>query len=297
MAIMEDVNVRIDDPHRLGESRLPDGRTLGWAEWGPPDGVPVLLCPGAATSRWLGFGADAVDALGVRLISVDRPGLGASTPAPGRTFSGFADDIRHLAGLRGLGSPVMVGNSQGAPFALACAVEGIVPALAVVSGADEIAAPERAGELPAQLRELVATTVRDPDGAERIFAGLGPAAMWDMVTAGSPPCDLAVYTTPAFEAAYRRALDEGFGQGPAGYARDTVLAMGRWPFDLGRITVPVDVWYGEQDTGHSPDRGATLTARIPGAVRHLVPDIGGAVLWTHAEPILRALLRNAGVTR
>ncbi|MEU4835802.1 alpha/beta hydrolase [Streptosporangium sp. NPDC023615] len=288
---MGDVNIRIDDPHRLGESRLPGGRSLGWAEWGPPDGVPVLLCPGAATSRLLGFGADAVDRLGVRLISVDRPGLGASTPAPGRTFSDFADDISHLAELRGLGSPAMVGNSQGAPFALACAVEGVVSALAVVSGADEIAAPERAGELPEQLRELVAMTVRDPDGAEKVFAGFGPDAMWDMVAAGSPASDLAVYTAPAFEAAYRRALDEGFGQGPAGYARDTVLAMGRWPFDLARITVPVDVWYGEQDTGHSPDRGVTLTARIPGAVRHLVPDIGGAVLWTHAEPILRALLR------
>lgn len=69
----------VDDPAGVGESRLSDGRLLGWAEWGPPDGVPVLLCPGAGTSRWLGFGAGAVGALGVRLVSVDRPGLGASS--------------------------------------------------------------------------------------------------------------------------------------------------------------------------------------------------------------------------
>lgn len=87
-----------------------------------------------------------------------------------------------------------------------------------------------------------------------------------------------------FEAAYRRALGEGFAQGPAGYARDTVLAMGRWPFDLAMINVPVDIWYGEQDSSHSPDNGATLTARIPDVRRHVVPGIGGAVLWTHAEP-------------
>ncbi|MGI5526577.1 alpha/beta fold hydrolase [Streptomyces syringium] len=73
----------IAPPERLGRTRLPDGRMLAWAEWGPADGLPVLLCPGGATSRWLGFGADAVDALGVRLVSVDRPGLGASDPAPG----------------------------------------------------------------------------------------------------------------------------------------------------------------------------------------------------------------------
>lgn len=52
-------------------------------------------------------------ALGVRLVSVDRPGLGASTPAPGRRFGDFADDIRRLAALRGLGRPAMIGNSQG----------------------------------------------------------------------------------------------------------------------------------------------------------------------------------------
>ncbi|WP_228011345.1 alpha/beta fold hydrolase [Nonomuraea phyllanthi] len=282
------MSVRVDDPARLGESRLPDGRLLGWAEWGPPDGIPVVLCPGAATSRWLGFGADAVDALGVRLVSVDRPGLGASTPAPGRTFGDFAADLRHLSEVRGLGSPAVVGNSQGAPFALACAVEGVASALALVSAADEVAAPEFAGALPAELRGLVDTVARDPAGAEEIFAGFSAGAMRDMVMRGSPETDLAVYREPGFEVAYGRALDEGFAQGPAGYARDAVLAMGRWPFDLAKIAVPVDVWYGEQDTGHSPDNGATLAARIPGAVRHLVPGIGGAVLWTHAEPILRS---------
>lgn len=294
MAIM---SVFIEDPARLGEERLSDGRSLGWAEWGPPDGAPVLLCPGAATSRWLGFGADVVQGLGVRLVSVDRPGLGVSTPAPGRSFGDFADDIRQLTALRGLGRPPVVGNSQGAPFALACAVEGIVSALAVVSGADEVAAPEFATALPPDLRGLVDRTASDPAGAEAFFAGLGADAMWDMVMAGSPECDLAVYRDPGFAAAYRRALAEGFAHQATGYARDTVLAMGRWPFDLARIAVPVDIWYGERDTNHSPDNGALLATRIPGADRRLVPDIGGAVLWTHAEPVLTSLLRKAAAYR
>ncbi|SOD64363.1 Pimeloyl-ACP methyl ester carboxylesterase [Streptomyces zhaozhouensis] len=281
-------------PARLGETRLPDGRTLGWAEWGPEDGLPVLLCPGAATSRRLGFGPEAVAALGVRLVSTDRPGLGASSPAPGRTFADFAEDMRRLSERRGLGRPAVVGNSQGAPFALACAVEGVASALAVVSGADEVAAPEFADALTPELRGVVARTARDPGEAEAFFAGLGPDAMWRMVMAGSPESDLAVYRQPAFAAAYRAALDEAFVQGGAGYARDTVLAMGRWPFALDRITVPVDIWYGAQDTGHSPDNGARLAARVPGARRHLVPGVGGAVLWTRAEEILATLVGRGG---
>lgn len=284
------MSLRVSDPVRLGTERLPGGRLLGWAEWGPGDGVPVLFSPGAATSRHLGFGADVLDGLGVRLISVDRPGLGVSSPAPGRTFGDFVDDIRAFAGLRGLGRPLMVGNSQGAPFALACAAAGAVRALAVVSGADEVAEPGFADVLPEELRGLVGLAVSDPAAAEQVFAGFTPQGMWDMVMSGSPECDLDVYRQPAFAAAYRRALDEAFAQGAAGYARDTVLAMGRWGIGLSDISVPVDLWYGEKDTGHSPDQGVRLASRIPGAVRHLVPEAGGAVLWTHAGQVLSTLL-------
>ncbi|MFE7354256.1 alpha/beta fold hydrolase [Streptomyces sp. NPDC057543] len=288
------MSLRVVDPVRIGTEQLAGGRRLGWAEWGPADGVPVLLSPGAATSRHLGFGADALTGLGVRLISFDRPGLGASSPLPGRTFGDFADDIRTFAAGRGLDRLLMVGNSQGAPFALACAAAGVVGALAVVSGADEIAEPRFADALPGELRGLVDLAVSDPAAAEKVFAGFTAQAMWDMVMSGSPECDLAVYRQPAFEAAYRRALDEAFAQGAAaGYARDTVLAMGHWGIELSHIAVPVDLWYGEKDTGHSPDQGAGLAARIPGAVRHLVPDAGGAVLWTHAEQVLRTLLKHA----
>ncbi|MFE1173523.1 alpha/beta fold hydrolase [Streptomyces sp. NPDC058773] len=282
-----------DVPARLGETALPDGRLLGWAEWGPWDGVPVLLCPGAATSRWLGFGAGVVEALGVRLVSVDRPGLGASTPAPDRTFADFTRDMRQFCVLRGLGRPVVVGNSQGAPFALACAAEGVTSALAVVSGADEVAAPEFASVLNADLRGLVERTACDPARAEEFFGGFTAEAMWDMVMAGSPGCDLAVYQDPDFAARYRRALDEGFARGAAGYARDTVLAMRQWPFALDEIAVPVDIWYGERDTSHSPDNGALLAARVPGAHHHVVPGVGGALLWTHAQSILTCLLERA----
>ncbi|MDP9951176.1 MULTISPECIES: alpha/beta fold hydrolase [Streptomyces] len=281
----------VDDPSRLGTTLLSDGRVLGWAEWGPEDGLPVLLSPGAGTSRWLGIGSGAVETEGVRLVSVDRPGLGVSTPAPDRDFADFVADVRELTEVRGLGPcPAMLGNSQGAPFALACAAAGAVSALALVSPADEVAAPEFADALPDELRGLVARVAEDPVGAEKVFAGFDADAMRRMVLAGSPASDLTVYEDPGFAAAYGRALEEGFTQGAgAGYARDTVLAMSRWPIDLGAITVPVEVWFGEEDTSHSPDLGLRLVSRIPGARRTVVPGVGGALLWAAAEPILASL--------
>ncbi|WP_346268218.1 alpha/beta hydrolase [Streptomyces sp. SCUT-3] len=288
---------RVDPPVRTGTCRLPDGRALGWSEWGPPDGAPVLLCPGAATGSRLGFGTDLVDTLGVRLVSADRPGLGASDPAPGRTLDDWARDVRHLAAERGLGRPALVGYSQGAPFALACAAHGLASAVAVVSGTDELASPRFADALEPEVRRLVDLAVADPEAAEALFAGFGSAdVLWEVIAAGSSETDLAVYRQPSFETALRGALADGFARGPAGYARDTLLAMGRWPFAPADVAVPVDLWYGRQDTSptHSPDLGAGLAALLPDARRHLVPGAGGALLWTRAEPVLRSLLERGG---
>lgn len=291
------MNLSIEAPARLGQSSLPDGRLLGWAEWGSQEGIPVLLCPAAATSRWLGLGTDIINALGVRLVSVDRPGLGVSDPDPDRTLDDWANDVRHLVALRELERLRVVGFSQGAPFALACAAHGVAVGAAIVSGGDELAAPEFADALVPEVRAIVNYVATDPAGAETFFAESGSAAaMWEMIIAGSPDVDRVIYQQPSFEAVFRLAMVEAFSQGPAGYARDTVLHMGRWPFALADITVPVDLWYGQQDTSrvHSPDLGATLEHRLPSARRHVVPDAGSALLWTHNESILRSLLQQTG---
>ncbi|XXF80219.1 alpha/beta hydrolase [Myxococcaceae bacterium GXIMD 01537] len=284
------------EPSRIGTTLLPDGRSLGWAEWGPTSGAPVLLCPGAATSRWLGFGADALDRLKVRLISVDRPGLGSSSLAPGRGLLDWGADIQHLTAARELDGLAVVGFSQGAPFALACAVAGVVKGVALVSGGDELAHPALRGLLHPEVARLVELAAAEPARAETFFGGMSAQMMWDMVIGMSCEADRAVYTEPAFASAYRRALSEGFAQGPAGYARDAVLAFSPWPFDLRALRVPVDLWYGGLDTStvHSPDHGETLARRLPSAHRHVLPQAGGALLWTHSADILESLLARIG---
>jgi pimeloyl-ACP methyl ester carboxylesterase len=138
----------------------------------------------------------------------------------------------------------------------------------------------------------------DPSAAEAMFRGMTPAMLVEMVD-GSPEVDLAVYRHPAFAAAFAAAVHEAFVRGPDGFARDTLLAMQRWPFDLAAIRVPVHLWYGGLDTSpfHSPDHGATLARRIPGATRTVIEGSAGAILWTHGAEILAALLdarRRAG---
>jgi pimeloyl-ACP methyl ester carboxylesterase len=138
----------------------------------------------------------------------------------------------------------------------------------------------------------------DPVTAEAQFRGFTAAMLLQMVGA-SPEVDLAVYRHPAFAAAFAAAVEEAFVRGSDGFARDALLAMQRWPFDPTEIRVPVHLWYGGVDASplHSPDHGASLARRIPGAARTVVEGAGGAILWTHGAEILAALLearRRAG---
>lgn len=285
--------VQLSAPARRAVHRVASQRKLAWSEWGREDGTPVLFSPGAATSGSLGFAAGVVEDLGVRLLAVDRPGLGRSDPSPGRTLLDTAADLRALASALQLDRPAIVGFSQGAPLALACAATDGVSAVAVVSGTDELAGPALRGMLPPPVRQRVELAESDPSAAEETFRGMiTPASLKDMLRDLSPEVDRAVYLAPAFAAAFATAVDEGFVQGPDGYARDTLLAMQRWPFDPAAIRPPVHLWYGSADASpfHSLDLGASLASRIPGAMRTVIEGGGGSILWTHGTRILDALL-------
>jgi pimeloyl-ACP methyl ester carboxylesterase len=282
-------------PHARPRPRtvtLPDGRVLTGRTWGPPDGRPVLLVAGAGTGSAMAFGEPELEARGVRLLTTDRPGMGGSSPDPGRSAASTAADYAAFAAaVTGSARPLpVVASSQGALFGLALAAAGGASALVLVSPADEVAHPAVAAMLPEHPRALADLVRTDPGAAREVLGRMTPEAMAAMVLDDAVPADRAVYEQPAFRARYRAALAEGFVGAGAGYVADTMLAMRPWQVDLTAVRVPTTVLVGELDTWHSPDLARTLTARIPGAVRHVVGGAGGALLWSRPGLVLDAAL-------
>jgi len=270
-----------------------DGRSLTGAVHGPADGRPVLFIAGAGTGRAMSFGDDLLTERGVRLITMDRPGMGGSDPDPARTPTSTASDYRALVdavlGLDGATLPV-VANSQGALFGLALAAHGGASSLVLASPADEVAHPEVRALLPEAARTLPDLVAADPARAREVLADFDAQRLLSMIVDGADPEDRAVYTDSAFARCFAEALTQGFAHDGAGYVADTEMAMSRWSVDLSCVRVPVTVLFGERDRAHSPDLGATLAARIPHAQRQVVPGAGGALLWTHAGLVLEAAL-------
>ncbi|MBD3887161.1 alpha/beta hydrolase [Phormidium tenue FACHB-886] len=272
--------------------QLEDGRVLAWSEWGSLEGLPVLFCTAAATSGSLGFGANDLTELGLRLIAVDRPGLGASDPHPSKTLSSWVTDIRELIQLNHLHPVTAVGFSQGAAFALALAAEGTVEAVAIVSGQDELAHPRMKPLLHPDVGQMIAAVEQDATVFEQhVSQSATWEQMWQFIISLSAERDRELYLNQSFSQAFQRGLQEGFAQGAEGYARDLVNAVSPWLFAVEDIKIPVDLWYGSLDTStvHSPDFGETMASRLPNATHTIDPNEGGSILWTRSRDILLKL--------
>lgn len=119
--------------------KLPDGRRMGYAEYGDAHGLPVLFCHGSAGSRLSVSDemAQTLQALNVRLIAPDRPGYGLSDPMPERTLLDWPQDVSALINALGIKRFRVMGYSMGAPYALACAqaLSEMVAGVSIIGGA------------------------------------------------------------------------------------------------------------------------------------------------------------------
>jgi len=64
---------------------------------------------------------------------------------------------------------------------------------------------------------------------------------------------------------YREALKFG----PYGWIDDVLAFRCPWGFDLGRITIPVLLWHGDEDVFSPPKHSVWMAGQIPGATIEL----------------------------
>lgn len=102
--------------------RLPDGRTLGYAEYGPETGYPLMFLHGYPQCRYEGsIIEDILHQRGIRMIAPERPGFGLSTEQPNRRIMDWPADVQALARHLSLSRFALMGGSGGGPYTLACA--------------------------------------------------------------------------------------------------------------------------------------------------------------------------------
>ena len=283
---------------------LPDGRTLGFDDVGEPAGVPVLYVHGSPDSRRARHPSDEIAAnLGIRLVAVDRPGAGLSSPHATGTVGSFADDSVALANHLDVDRWRPCAWSAGAPYALAIAARHGDRADRVAVAAGLV--PFSAYTTPGILDDANSGRWMVAEMGEE----LGPSGLAEMAAPmlAPYPCDMALareHVLEAAGAAGRADLDtipgaldalaagvaDSVTHGLAGLIRDLELQVEPPDVNWSDVAVPVDLWYGHRDTTAPPAFGQWWAEHLRWAELTVVPDAGHLVALVHWEPILARLL-------
>jgi pimeloyl-ACP methyl ester carboxylesterase len=292
---MPETSMATKDTGRFSHTHaLTDGRRLGYAEAGLPDGRPLVFFHGTPSSRldaeWLD---EAAGLAGWRMIAIDRPGIGLSSPVHGGAVLDLADDVADLLDALEIDVASVLGYSGGAPFALATArqLPGRIDLVGLVSGWGppdrddayvDVATIERLSDAIAR---HVPVLTRAMFAAVSTSLRLAPATSARLLARrfeGEAPT-----LEPTPEALH--PVIEAFRQGSAGAARDLHLIVRPWGFGLDEITAPVRLWHGD----HDHEIPLHHSEYIAGAVRDSRLDIisGGdhLTLYRHADEILSSL--------
>jgi pimeloyl-ACP methyl ester carboxylesterase len=279
-----------------GTITMNDGRTVGFADYGSPAQTAVVWCHGGPGSRLEpSFVADAAARAGLRLIGIDRPGYGLSTPQPGRTIAGWVSDALAVLDHLGIEECLTLGCSTGGAYALALASQSsrVIGAVACCAVSDMRWAEGKAMNVAchpvwnARDREEALVISRElfGDHGEKVVPPHGPASL--------DAADAALFARPDFLDWWIPYVGDMFRNGVAGFADDRLADRDGWrTFDVTRITCPVTVLHGAID-GLMPVANAYHTAAIvPGATLRILENFGHLSVVTKAVEVTRELLSS-----
>ncbi|MBB3754434.1 pimeloyl-ACP methyl ester carboxylesterase [Mycolicibacterium sp. BK634] len=251
--------------------RLSDGRSVSYAQYGAADGAVVVNAHGGLACRLDVAAADnAARAAGIRLLSPDRPGIGDSDPQPGRTILDWTRDVAGMLDQLGVEHFSAMGWSMGGQYAaaLAWALPERVKRVAIIAGALPLTEPGVFAQLPAFDRIYTRLSQRAPWLVKPCFAAMALTSrtapgLYGRFAAGQlGSADAAVVRGEGDE--FARMSAEALRR-PSGVVEDYRAWMRPWGFAPEQITVPVDVWGGQQDELVNIAWPRELARRIPGA--------------------------------
>ena len=272
-----------------GTIRVREGRQLGIAEFGPPDGRAVVWFHGTPGARRqipeearLIAGAE-----GIRIIGIDRPGVGLSTPHLYDAIADHPADVEIVADRLGLDRFSVIGLSGGGPYALATAwaLPDRVPSAGILGGVVPAVGPDGIGG------GLVGVASR--------FAPVFPPLRWPLgllLTAFiraskpigmpmlllyarvSPEGDRSVLERPEFQAMFLDDLSTNGGRSMRAVVDDAILFTRDWGFSPRDVRQPVWWWHGDADHIVPLAHAQHVVPMIPNAtlrIRHGESHLGG----------------------
>ena len=286
--------------HELLETvELSDGRSLSFASFGDPAGRPVFYFHGFPGSRFEPqSNHEAYLKAGIRLLALDRPGIGYSTRKNKRQLLDWPEDVVEVAKILNLEKFSVLGVSGGGPYALACAraIPGYLDKVTVACGLGPMDAPNATSGMmlsnrilfsygrffPPLLRLSVSLMVRQLSSK--------PVKGFEKFIEGLPEPDRLVLSgTNAQELVLASAV-EGVRQGSKPLLEEISIYSKFWGFELSDLNVPISLFQGEADIDVPASMARYQAELIPNCELNLYPADGHfSLLVNHIDEIITSL--------
>ncbi len=281
---------------------LPDGRRLGYAEYGDPKGTPIFGLHGTPGSRLMfRIADDDARALNIRLLAPERPGFGISCYSPGRDLASYAQDLADFADALGIERFAVAGVSGGAPYAAACAalLGDRITALALVSPIGPMAGAERppsigfghytAFRLLPRITPLIAAIF----GIGRLAFLHAPGLIFGFLLSRAAPSDWAILRRPEVRRNLLSGVAEGCRPGIRAGLQEMVIFSRPWNVPLDRITAPTYLWQGLSDRNVPVSAALRLGKLIPQCRTCEIPGAGHYWVFDNIPHILETIANAA----
>ncbi len=285
--------------HRLTR---PDGRIVAWSESGVADGRPILRVPGTPGSRF-SIRSDRTPWIerGLRVITTERPGYGASTRLEGRLFAEHSDDTASILDALEIDALPVYGGSGASPHILDFAArhpDRVTAATILVGGAPiEPAEAEQMIDMNAREYRLIREGRLDEvwtlisDTRDAILAD--PLDGFRAAMASSTAMDRAIIEDPDWQRGFVVSITEALAQGPGGWYDESVAMEMPWQIDLGAIHASVTWWHSDGDRNAPLSAARRVVDALPNARLHVWHDAGHLSAYQHEPEVLDELLSRS----
>lgn len=280
--------------------KLFDGRTLAYTEHGDLTGKSVFFIHGNPGSRLVRHPDESIaQKLGARIITPDRPGYGLSDFLQNRTLLDFPDDIAQLADTLNINKFAVFGVSAGGPYVAACAykLRDRLTRCGIVSGASPVDRDGAFEGMHPKWRTAFQISKNWPSWALRLLFWLqthialrNPEKAVADLAAILSDSDKEILSRPEIKAGIMNRQPEATRGGVKGMVREVKILTSSWGFNLEDITIPIHLWYWEDDPAIPTQMGRYLQSRIPNTIIHFHSGGGHLSLFEHWEEIIQSLV-------
>jgi len=286
------------DEDKLNKTiKLKDGRKLGYVDLGKSDGKPLFHFNGFPGSRLeVTILADEAIKKNIRVIGIDRPGMGLSDFKKNRTLLDWPDDVVELADALGIDKFAVEGISGGGPYVAACAykIPKRLTSCGIISGV-------ASKDLEIEKKMRIFSVIRIFPWLFKLMIWLQSRGMRNLEKAEKkmkesakkfPEADRKIFDDPQILSLFVKETAEAFRQGSKGAYYEGKIYIRSWGFNLEDISpkLKVYIWHGEADEIVPVAMGRGMCKLIPNCEGKFYPGEGHySTIFKYYKEIIDAL--------